>query len=236
MPTYSTEAQVSNLATRVATEVKSLRTLINNNAADLSALTTSAKGDLVAAINELDAAIDGLSGGGSASNLDDLTDVAVTSPATGHVLRHNGTTWVNVLGTTHFDAAGAASTVNSALTAHTGASAGAHAATAISYTAGGGIVATTVQAAIQEVHAAIGTAITNLIDGAPGALDTLNEIAAALGDDPDVITDLLAAVGNRVRYDAAQALSEPQQTQARSNIGVITSTANFVTVFETGLN
>lgn len=38
-------------------------------------------------------------------NLDGLSDVAVSSPATGHVLRHDGTQFVNVLGTTHFAAA-----------------------------------------------------------------------------------------------------------------------------------
>ena len=34
-----------------------------------------------------------------------------------------------------------------------------------------------------DVSSAINTAISNLIDGSPGALDTLNELAAALGDD-----------------------------------------------------
>jgi hypothetical protein len=53
----SLSTNVTNLATRVATEIKSVRTLINNNAGDLSALTTTQKGNLVAAINELDAAL-----------------------------------------------------------------------------------------------------------------------------------------------------------------------------------
>ena len=35
---------------------------------------------------------------------------------------------------------------------------------------------------------AITTAVNNLIDGAPGTLDTLNEIAAALNDDADAAT------------------------------------------------
>src|SRR4051812_1216739 len=34
--------------------------------------------------------------GGGGSNLDSLSDVVVTSPANGHVLRHNGTQWVNL--------------------------------------------------------------------------------------------------------------------------------------------
>lgn len=46
---------VQNLATRISSEVKALRTLINGNAVDNSALTTTAKTNLVAAINEVNA-------------------------------------------------------------------------------------------------------------------------------------------------------------------------------------
>ena len=45
--------RLSDLTTRIATEVKALRTLINGNAAGLSALTTTNKTNLVAALNEL---------------------------------------------------------------------------------------------------------------------------------------------------------------------------------------
>ena len=48
------QTRLQDLATRIATEVKALRTLINGNAADLTALTTTAKSNLVAAINEVD--------------------------------------------------------------------------------------------------------------------------------------------------------------------------------------
>ena len=50
--------RISDLATRMATECKSLRTLVNANGADLSALTTTQKATLVAAINELKTAVD----------------------------------------------------------------------------------------------------------------------------------------------------------------------------------
>lgn len=39
--------------------------------------------------------------------LDDLTDVTITAAASGDILRHNGTAWVDTPGTTHFEAAGA---------------------------------------------------------------------------------------------------------------------------------
>ncbi len=44
-------------------------------------------------------------GGGGASDLDDLTDVTITAAASGDILRHNGTAWVDTPGTSHFAAA-----------------------------------------------------------------------------------------------------------------------------------
>lgn len=41
------------------------------------------------------------------------------------------------------------------------------------------------------------SAITSLVGGAPELLDTLNELAAALGDNPDVITDLTAVAAGK---------------------------------------
>lgn len=49
----SLEQQLVNVVTRMATESKALRTLINGNAANLNALTTTEKGNLVAALNDL---------------------------------------------------------------------------------------------------------------------------------------------------------------------------------------
>lgn len=47
------------------------------------------------------------SGSGGASALDDLTDVTITAAASGDILRHNGTAWVDAAGSTYFEAAGA---------------------------------------------------------------------------------------------------------------------------------
>jgi len=92
-----------------------------------------------------------------------------------------------------------------------------------------------------EVDARASIAVATVVDGAPAALDTLNEIAAALGDDANAITDLLTSVGNRLRFDAVQTLDGTQQTQGQTNLNVVSATAigdtdsNFVTTFETGL-
>ena len=78
------------------------------------------------------------------------------------------------------------------------------------------------------------TAVKNdLVNGAGAALDTLNELAAALGNDPSFATTIATEIANRVRFDAAQTLTGPQQTQARSNIGA--AAASDVSGLLTGL-
>lgn len=165
----SLSTNVTDLATRVATEAKALRTLINGNAADLAALTTTAKTNLVAAINELQSEVAASSG---------INDATTTTTST----------WSS-----------------------------------------------------SKINTEIGTATAALVDAAPGTLDTLNELAAALGDDANFATTINTALGNRVRVDAAQSFTGPQQAQARTNIDaasatdVGSTTANYVTTFEAGL-
>ncbi|WP_316176488.1 MULTISPECIES: hypothetical protein [unclassified Bradyrhizobium] len=64
------------------------------------------------------------------------------------------------------------------------------------------------------------TAITNLIGGAPGALNTLNELAIAINGDASFSATVTAALGVRLRVDAAQGLNGTQQAQGRANLGL----------------
>jgi hypothetical protein len=50
-------------------------------------------------------------------------------------------------------------------------------------------------ATISDFTTAVNALITAVIDGAPGALDTLNELAAALGDDPNFAATLTTQLG-----------------------------------------
>lgn len=92
-----------------------------------------------------------------------------------------------------------------------------------------------------KISSEIASGIASLVDSAPAALDTLKEFADALGDDPDFAATTSTALGNRVRVDASQALSGPQQAQGRSNIGaqaaadIGDTSTNFVTTFESAL-
>lgn len=144
------EQRIILLAQAMGADVKTL-TLAQGS---LSALTTTAKGNLVAAINELHAAV-----GSAGAAIDD----------------------------------------------------------------GAGAGATTVTWSANQIHSTIEAAklaIKNeLTDGAGAALDTLKELADALGNDPSFAATIAAELANRVRYDAAQTLTAPQQAQARTNIG-----------------
>jgi len=51
----------------------------------------------------------------------------------------------------------------------------------------------------------VGTAVSNLVDSAPETLNTLNELAAALGDDANYATTISTALGNKL--DSATASS-----------------------------
>lgn len=221
--------QVKNLATRVGTEFKSVRGTIGN----LPSLATTEKGSLVGAINEVQAGI----GAGGTVTVDAITDATAvgkglmkaTSPSNARGVIGAGTSDL-VLGPTASDAKpgnyvptwGEVSGKPVVIAA--------------------GADQTTARAAIGAQSASdVATAISNLVDGSPAALDTLNELAAAIGDDPNFATTMSTALGNRVRVDAAQAFTEPQKVQGRANLDVYSKTelgdpeTDFVTVFEAAL-
>lgn len=76
-----------------------------------------------------------------------------------------------------------------------------------------------------KITADINAAISNLVDSAPAALDTLNELATAIsGNDTDINT-ILTAQANRVRTDTAtQGLNATEQSNARTNIDAQSAT------------
>lgn len=161
---------ITNLATRIATELKAHRTLINGNAPSLSSLTTTDKSNLVAALNEVKASI-------------------------------------SAAGATINDTTPSATSVYSS----------------------------------DKVTNVVATAIADLIAASPATLNTLDELAAALGDDPSFATTISTALGNRVRVDAVQSFTAPQKAQATANIGALSLVqsgdpeTDFVATFNAGL-
>lgn len=160
----SLATQIVALAQAIGADIKDLRT----KQGDLTSLTTTAKGTLVAAINELKTA---LAGAGAAIN-----DTA-----------GNGATTVTWSADKIFD---------------------------------------TIEAAKVAVKA-------DLTNGAAPALDTLNELAAALGNDPHFAATIATELGNRLRFDAAQVLTTPQKLQACTNLGIGNPEHNFAAAYAT---
>ena len=153
------EQRLIALAQAMGADVKALLAAQGS----LSALTTTAKASLVAAVNELKTAVDAASGSGVSIN-DGAGDGAT------------GVTWS----------------------------------------------ADKIFDAIEVAKTAVKNDLTA---GAAAALDTLSELAAALNNDPAFAATIAAEIANRVRFDAAQTLTAPQQAQARANIGAQSAAA-----------
>ena len=102
-------------------------------------------------------------------------------------------------------------------------------------------VALTTTYSSTKIVTLLDTLKAEILGGADAAYDTLVEIQQLLQDGTSGLDALLAAINNRVRFDAAQTLTVIEQQQARSNIGAIELTAigdddtAFVAVFEGAL-
>ena len=72
-------------------------------------------------------------------------------------------------------------------------------------------------------------AITALLGGAPGALDTLNELAAALNDDADFHTAVTTSLGNKVGTASSQALANTGNALTISGSTITLARANGTT-------
>ena len=207
--------QVSDLATATGTAIKVERAKIGT----LANLTTTEKSNLVAAINEVVTTV----GSGGSIDADSITDATTLGKA---LMRAA-------------DAAAARSAIGAGTSdlviGTTGATAKAGdyqpaAANISDATSAGRALLTAADATAQrtaldvqsvsDTATAISNAVAALVDGAPGALDTLKELADALGGDENFVTTITTALGNRLRVDAVQGLSGPQQTQGQANLGV----------------
>ena len=102
-------------------------------------------------------------------------------------------------------------------------------------------VALTTTYSSTKIVTLLDTLKAEILGGADAAYDTLVEIQQLLQDGTSGLDALLAAVNNRVRFDAAQTLTAPEQAQARSNIGAVSASdvgdtdTDFVAAFEGAL-
>lgn len=69
----------------------------------------------------------------------------------------------------------------------------------------------------------VANSITDLVNSSPATLNTLNELANALGNDASYSTTISTALGNRLRVDTnAQGLSSTEKQNARQNLDLAT--------------
>ncbi|CDG54578.1 hypothetical protein HALA3H3_790057 [Halomonas sp. A3H3] len=73
--------------------------------------------------------------------------------------------------------------------------------------------------AAADANVDIDAAIAALVDSSPGALDTLNELAAALGDDPNFSTTMLNALAGKVPLTGADLGSNELKANLTHNNG-----------------
>ena len=93
----------------------------------------------------------------------------------------------------------------------------------------------TAAASQQSIKAYVDTEVAGLVDSAPSALNTLNELAAALGDDASFSTTTATSLGNRLRVDVSnQGLTSTQQGNALTNLGITASLAE-INILDDGL-
>jgi Flp pilus assembly CpaE family ATPase len=70
-----------------------------------------------------------------------------------------------------------------------------------------------------KIAQAIAQGVSAVVDGAPAAMDTLAELAAAFQNNPDAITNIMTILGKVVRVDSVQAFSAAEKAQGRANLG-----------------
>lgn len=173
------QVRLQDLATRIATEIKAIRTLVNGNAADNAALITTAKGNLVLAINEVKAQANSLAASGGA-------------------------------------------TINDASSA----------STTQTYS---------ISKIVDLLNEAQADVKADILGGASAAYDTLKELEDFFAANATDMTAFTTALGNRLRFDAAQSMTAPQKVQGNANLGSLSLVqsgdpdANLVAVFEAGL-
>lgn len=84
-----------------------------------------------------------------------------------------------------------------------------------------------------KINTAINNAVSSLVNGAGTTLDTLKELANALGNDANYATTIATQMGKRVRVDAAQTFTIAEQKQGCENLGIGNPDTDFVAVYNT---
>lgn len=226
---FVTEAQVDSLVTNIATEVKTNRTNFENHLADATDAHDAS------AISVLDSAAQ-LTAVNVETALAEIMDYAQTktddSALTAHLSDASDAHDASAISIVDAGSKFTATDVEAALQ---------EVKTVADAAAGGGVTIndaatnTTQTWSSQKSTDYVAAQIAAVINAAPAALDTLDELAAALGDDANFASTVTTALGKRVRVDAAQSFTAPEKAQGLANLGIVASTVDFAANFNTAV-
>lgn len=233
--------QIGSFATRVGTEIKTIKSHLG----DIAQLTTTATSSLVAAVNELKTAVgtntSDIAGLKTSvqTNTSDITqlktDVQTNSGAItaleGRITTNEGN--ISTQGGKITTIEGQISTINSDIDAVEKAIDDLEGIVAAQTNIDDENVSTTTTYSSSKITSEITTAKQavkdELLNGAGEAFDTLKELADLINVNKDAIDALEEIAAGHVRYDAAQELTDEQKAQARTNIGAVSS-ADYTTL------
>lgn len=224
---FVTESQVDALTTNIATAVKANTTAMNNHLADASDAHDAS------AISVLDSAAQ-LTATDVEAALAEIMDYAQTKTDDSALTAHIGDT-----SDAHDASAISIADAGNKYTATDVEAALQEVKTVADAAAGGGVTIndaatnTTQTWSSQKSTDYVAAQIAAVINAAPAALDTLDELAAALGDDANFASTVTTALGKRVRVDAAQSFTGGEKAQGQANLGIVTSTVDFAANFNT---
>lgn len=235
--------QIGSFATRVGTEIKTIKSHLG----DIAQLTTTATSSLVAAVNELKTAVgtntSDIAGLKTSvqTNTSDIaqlkTDVQTNSGAITTLEGRIGTNETNIStqGGKITTIEGQITTINNDIDAVEQAIEDLEGIVAAQTNIDDANVSTTTTYSsskiTSEITAAKQAVKDELLNGAGEAVDTLKELADLINVNKDAIEALEEIAAGHVRYDAAQELTDEQKTQARTNIAAAGS-AEFAALVE----
>ena len=84
-----------------------------------------------------------------------------------------------------------------------------------------------------KINTSINNAVSALVNGSGTTLDTLKELANALGNDANFAATIATQMGKRVRVDAAQTFTVTEQAQGCANLGIGNPDTDFVAAYNT---
>lgn len=215
----SLSSNVASLATRVATEFKSLRLALTGNASgSLSGLATTNKDHLVAAINEVNTKAESAAGGGATIDDDNVSSGTVYSSAKVVDLVDDLQDDIDAKPSI---ADGSSSSSSNTWSVSKIVSELANVDVDLTDLIDDEDASTSTVYSSSQTEAFVASELADLVNSAPSTLDTLGEIATAIENNQDAI-DALSAIGDgAVRFDTDQSstITSGQKTAARANIG-----------------